>query len=439
MRINGYIAVYPLMQQSPSRRGRVSALAPAAVLVVAAVAVAAYFGYHQYRVHRLAQRVRRSFAARDYAGASEALRRWLVLSPRSGEAHYYKGWEALALNHPQDAEQAIGQAGTLGFDQTRLACLTAVYHARADRFAEAEPVLTQAFLNRIEPQDLIARELARILISTFRLDRAVWPIERWRTLAPDDPQPYLWINEIWARSEVDSALLIHNYRAALDRDPLLDSARLGLARELSKARRFEDAEPEFLAYLERHPHDSTALLSLGRNAFQQGDLEKSKRYFETVLAVAPDDPEALKELSQIDLRLGRVQQAHARLERLVAVQPFDHEIRYSYAESLRLAGDEARAKEQVLQADRLRKERNHLLELRFQLLKHPLDIEARFQIAKWLLEHGQDQEGLKWTKEILRADPGHPATHMLLAAYHAKHGNHGLANYHRLSAAQSPK
>ena len=151
---------------------------------------------------------------------------------------------------------------------------------------------------------MVAKELARIFMSTYRLDRAIWPIDRWRVLAPEDPQPYLWSNEIASRSDVEPALLIQNYRAALERDPTLDKARLGLAQELSKARRFDDAEPEFLAYLKRNPRDTSALLGLGRNAFQQGDLEKSRHYFETSLEANPREPETLKELSQIDLRLG---------------------------------------------------------------------------------------------------------------------------------------
>jgi Tfp pilus assembly protein PilF len=48
-----------------------------------------------------------------------------------------------------------------------------------------------------------------------------------------------------------------------------------------------------------------------------------------------------------------------------------------------------------------------------------------------MLENGHDQEGLNWTKEILRAEPNHNPTHRLLIEYYQKHGEHGLANYHR--------
>ena len=51
-----------------------------------------------------------------------------------------------------------------------------------------------------------------------------------------------------------------------------------------------------------------------------------------------------------------------------------------------------------------------------------------------MFDHGHEDEGLKWTKEILRADPRHAPTHRMLAEYYDKQGDAGLANYHRLSA-----
>jgi tetratricopeptide (TPR) repeat protein len=412
-----------------------TARAVVTMLILTAAVIGTYLGYDQYRVHRLAERVRRSFTARRYEAAREPLARWLALRPRSGEAYYFKAWEALAFDQPREAELALNQAGTLGFDPDRLACLTAIYRARADRLSEAEPILTQAFLKHLDPQELIAKELARIFLFTYRLDRATRPIDRWRVLAPDDPQPYLWSNEVASRSDAEPALLISNDRAALERDPMLDKARLELAQNLSKARRFDDAEPEFLAYLKHHPRDTKALLGLGRNAFQQGDIEKSRKYFESSFEASPKDADTLKELGQLDLRLGRYDQARARLEQVVALQPFDHEIRYSYAQALALTGRKTMSRRELAQADRLRKERDQLIDIRFRLNKNPLDLDARFQIARWMMDHGQEQEGLKWSREILRANPQHPSTHGILAAYYDRHGDPGLANYHRLSAS----
>jgi hypothetical protein len=75
--------------------------------------------------------------------------------------------------------------------------------------------------------------------------------------------------------------------------------------------------------------------------------------------------------------------------------------------------------------------------LRETVLAQPANLSARFEVAKWMLSHGHDDEGLRWTAEILRADSRHASTHQLLADYHQKKGNSGLANYHQVMASGS--
>ena len=322
-------------------RGRAFRWKIAVLLALVAIVAGVVYAFEQYRGFRLARQVRELFATRKYEQARAPLLQWLAKQPRSGEAYYYKAWQALALDQPKEAVGAVDTARLLGFDPDLLNCLTAIYDSRADRFGQAEPVLEQAFLSQVEPQEMVAKELARIYLSTYRLDRAAKAIERWRALAPTDPQPCLWSNEIASRSSAETAVLIQNYRAALDRDPNLDKARLGLAQQLSKDRRFEEAEQEYQAFLKRNPNDTAALLGQGRNAFQQGDIETANQFFERAFETNPRDPEILKELGQLDVRLGRTQRACERLKLLSQIEPFDHEVRYSYAQALKLAGDES--------------------------------------------------------------------------------------------------
>jgi tetratricopeptide (TPR) repeat protein len=363
------------------------------------------------------------------------LQRWLRARPRSAEAHYYKAWLALTASEPAKIVEAINQASKLGFDPTLLGCLTAVCQARANGFKEAEPTLREAFNQRREPQVEVAQELARIYLGSYRLGPAAEVIERWRTLAPDDPRPYLWRNEIASRSEVEPSILIRNYRAALERDPNLDKARLGLAEQLSKERLFDEAEQEYRAYIERNPKDASALVGLGRNAFQNGDIENARRYYEAALEVNPRQPEALKELALAEIRIGRFQEACKRLELLIQIEPYSYEVRYSYAQVLKLLGDDRRSGVERDRAGRLRKEHDQLLKLRNTVLTDSKDVETRFQVAKWMIEHGHGEEGLNWTKEVLRLQPRHVPTHRLLADYHQQRGDTGLANYHRLIAS----
>jgi len=405
------------------------------VLAVAGLAGAAYFAYDYYQVRRLALTVRHSLAARRNEEAREPLGHWLAKRPHSGEAHYYRAWLALAVEERDEAAVAIEQAWRLGFDPALLDCLVAIFQASANHFDEAEPNLEKAFALQVEPRGMVAKELARTYLYSYRLTQAASAVERWRALAPEDPQPYLWSNEIASRSDGEPMILILNYRAALDRDPNLDKARLGLAQQLSSARRFDDAKEEFLVYLERNPNDVSARVGLARIAVREGNIEDSTRYFEAALAVNPRQPDALRELGQIDLRLGRFQKAGERLELLTRIEPFDHKVRYAYAESLRLAGDDARCRAELAQAARLRKEQDELAQLKSRLLIDPRGSDACFQVAKWMFDHGRQVEGIIWTDDILRAVPRHAPTHRLLAEYYEKHGDAGLANYHRLAAS----
>jgi tetratricopeptide (TPR) repeat protein len=407
----------------------------AALVAVAGIAATAYFAFDQYRVSQLAGRVRKLFAARHYDEAREPLRQWISQRPGSAEAHYYKGWLALAFDQPREAIEAIEQAQKLGLEPESVACLAAICQSRANRINEAAPILERAFRRQSEPRLEVAKEMARIYLTSFRLVQASEAIERCRLLAPEDPQPYLWRNEVATRGSAEPAILIQNYRAALERDPNLDTARLALADELSKARRFDDADQEYRTYLKRNPNDAAALVGLGRNFFQGGDLDSATEYFEAAIKVDPRQPDALKELAQIDLRQGRFQQACDRLGLLTEIQPYEYDVRYSFAQALKLAGDESRSQIETAHAARLRKEQDHILKLRASLLGHPNNPAIQFEVAKWMIENGHVQEGLNWTAEILRTEPRHGPTHRLLADYYQKQGNPGQANYHRLMAS----
>ena len=82
-----------------------------------------------------------------------------------------------------------------------------------------------------------------------------------------------------------------------------------------------------------------------------------------------------------------------------------------------------------------------IVQLQTRILNDPNDVASRLELARWMLESGQVEEGLKRTREVLRTDPDHGPTHRLLADYYARRGDHGLANYHRVrsSTAQEAK
>jgi predicted Zn-dependent protease len=224
---------------------------------------------------------------------------------------------------------------------------------------------------------------------------------------------------------------------ALQLDPTLDSARLALADVLREAFQVDEAAVEYATYLKRNPNSPEGHVGAGQIALLTGDLVAAAKHFETALAIKPDDPIAIRESGLIRLRNGQFASARDLFKRAVDLAPFEPSVRFNYARALEKSGDHAGAEREKRESDRLRAEDRHGEELRRSLASRPGDTNLRSEVARWLVEHGHEKEGLEWTELILREAPGHPPTCRLLAEYHAKHGNAGLANYYRMTGNAS--
>ena len=98
--------------------------------------------------------------------------------------------------------------------------------------------------------------------------------------------------------------------------------------------------------------------------------------------------------------------------------------------------DEARAEQAA--AARLRSELDRLNASRERLIGSPHDWESQLQVARWMFDHGHDQEAARWAQKILAEHPNDPEASRLLAAYHQRRGETGLANFYRVHASTGP-
>ncbi len=396
------------------------------------------FVVNQAEVQTRTRLVREALAARRLDEAKIRIEEWAAQKPRGGELEYYEARLQILLEHPAEAMDLLRKAIESGYPEREVLILRAVIQTRGGIFDQAEPILSVAWQDGSEPRAEIAEGLARIYLSTFRLAEASQAIDRWIEASPDDARPYMFRNDIDERMGVDAPVLVRNYRAALQRDPSLDTARIGLANLLLKTRQIDEADVEFSAYLERNPRSLEGLLGAGQVALLRGDLNAASGAFKGALEIDPNDAVALSELGLIDLRNGRFELASQRLKNAVDALPFDAEVRYKYSRALKLAGNEALANEESAVAERLQGEQTRIDDLRKALVNRPDDADLRGEAAKWLIEHGHEKEGLEWTQLILKQKPGHGPTCRLLVDYHTRKGNMGLANYYRLAAANNP-
>ena len=434
---SGDLEVASSMSKPPGLPARRVALVAASGLALTAGLALAVGGRDGVTAFLAAREARRAIAAGDLDAAGAPLDRWLRTRPDSPEAHFLRARVASSGGRLDEATSHLDRAQWLGYPEGPAARLRALIWVRAGRFAEAEPILVHHLGATTEPDPEADQALARVFMETYRLDLAGKVIERWARDAPRDGTPYLWLTEIDRRLSGDMVeVQERHYRAALGRDPRLWKARLGLAEVLRATHRLEEAAREFASCEAHDPADPAGPVGLGRVALERGDLGAAAAHLDRALALAPDDPSALKDRASIDIRSGDDASAVRRLTRAIEADPLDAEPLYRRSLALARLGRKVEADVDARNLARLRQEHAKILAIRDRLMDHPEDLNVRCEMARWMFEHGRDDEGFRWVRQILAARPGHPATHRLLAEFYDRRGDPGRANYHRLNADQ---
>lgn len=380
----------------------------------------------------------RAVEAGRYDEAARRLKSWLAKDPGSPTAAYYGGRIALARGDMAAAVDGLARASQLGCPRAEFEILGALIQSKRGLNKEALPYLRKAVDVARRPDRQLEEALAKSYLETYDLVRAGQVLDRWMRDFPDDPKPYLWRAEIHSRSdESDLSVLAGDYREALARDPDLAGARLGLARALHQAHRNDDASAEYDAYLEQEPDDALAHLGAGRNLVESGRDDEAKVHLQRALALDPRNASVLGELAELAARRDDLQVALDYLDRAVELDPYATGLRIHRSLTLRRLGriDDAEKDQDVLK--RLRADLDALQRARQRLVQSPHDRAAQLEVTRWMFTHGQELEGVRWAEQILREDPGNPEASALLAEYHQRKGNVGLANYYRAGASSS--
>jgi tetratricopeptide (TPR) repeat protein len=386
-----------------------------------------------------ARKARRALAAGLYDAAGLALARWLKAMPDASEAHLLKGRVAVALGRLPEAADELKRAHALGHAREEVALLQALIATKLGRHAEAKPALTRAFELARAPDRQVDEALARVYLETYDLVRGAEVLDCWARDFPDDPKPYLWRAEVHSRTGSDPGVLEVDYREALRRDPALARARLGLAEELRQMHRSAAAAVEYDAYLALEPNDAVAHLGAGRNLMELGDEAGATRHLNRAIELDGKSAEPLKELAEAAARRGDWAATLVVVDRAIALDPFDLAMRQRRGLALHGLGRVAEGRAEQAEADRLRKDLAHLHGARSRLIASPHDRAAQLEVARWMFDHAHDQEGARWAEKILSERPEDPEASRLLADYHQRRGETGLANFYRLHAQPGPK
>ena len=386
-----------------------------------------------------ARDARRAIRDGRYDQAERSLARWLVVDPGSAEAHLLRGRVAVARDRLPDAAAELKVAQALGAGLDDLRTLRALIAAKAGRHAEAEPALSRAFAEARAADRQVDEALARVYLETYGLKRAAAVLDRWARDFPDDPKPHFWRHEIHARDGPEAGRVLEDYREALRRDPDLAPARLGVAEELRKAHRNAEAADVYKAYLALRPDDAAAHLGAGRNLAEQGEGEAAARHLRRAIELNGQNAQAHAELAHLCSRRGDWAAALAHLDRAIAVDPFDVGARHRRGQVLARLGRAAEAQVEQAAANRLREDLKVLSEARSRLLASPHDRASQLEVARWMFAHGHGPEGARWAEKVLAERPLDPDASRMLADYHDRRGETGLANRYRLTASEFVK
>jgi len=410
-------------------------------LAICALLATVGLGIYRWRQPRMTleeRQARQALVSGDITRALGLIERLLKQAPQSPEAHLLKARAMLALERLPEFAASFEQAEKLGAGQTEVERIRSILRSRQGKQREEWPTLIREYQAERGFDPLLAEAVARIYLENFELLKAGRVIDRWMKESPHDAKPYLWRVEIDRRIAGEATRLIPDYREALKRDPSLARARIGLATELLKMHRNPEAAQEFEAYLALRPEDAKAHVGAGANALEMGDESSAIRHLERAMELDPKNAEAFRERGEIDMRRGDFAAALPRFDRAVAVDPYDLDARYNRSIILSRLGREDEAKAERAISNRLRADNDRLNEIKEKLVQTPHNLKLQLEVAKWMIDHGHGPDGERWVEKILRTMPRQPDACRLLAEYHERNGNQGLANFYRLQIETAP-
>ncbi|MEW4569986.1 tetratricopeptide repeat protein [Tautonia sp. JC769] len=376
-----------------------------------------------------------AIASGELDEAQRLVDRWLSRGSKDPDALAWAARVALARDRPTEAFDFARRAQQAGLDRSALRDVEGVALARAGRLAEAEPLLRTHLAESDRPDPVAARALAEIGMATFRFGAAREALARWRRDAPNDPEPWLMEAEISDRIGDEYTVIASHYREALKRDPSLDGVLLRLAETIRRSGNYSEAVESFETYLERHPDDPDALAWSGLNQLGMGEVPSAERLLQQALAQDPDHLEAIKGLGRLYQQTGNIAEALTYFDRAAELDPEQADIPYQQSLLLARLGRREEAERMRERSERLREQAAEIERLRDALVRDPNNADLQFETARWLIEHGHAEEGVRWAEKAIATVPGHRPSCLLLAEHYEATDQPDLASFYRFKAA----
>ncbi len=409
-------------------------------LLVIVAAALAWRGFEASRRDAERRAIDEAITAGRFEEASRRIEGWDARGRIEPSGDYWRARLALARGDLMAAAESTRMAIARGVDDPeQLEVLRAILRGPSQADTGSILTLYRAFVERIEPRREVLRVLSQAYLELFQLAAADVVLDAWVAEFPDDVLAHKNRLEVLKRVDSDVEDVLVTHRRVLEIDPNDLSIRLSLAQILNEAEDPRAAKVHLDRYLQQSRENPEALVLAGLNAVQLGDLDTAEQRFRKACTIDPDHAEAWDQLGALAQHRGAIAEACDLFARSVEADPYRPGPRYRYHLALIANGRPEDAERQWEQYKRLQGEMARMDQLRRALAHGPNNLEVQVGIARWQIEHGQIEQGLRWAEKVLRNAPDHVEVLELLERHYRSTGDDGKANYYldRLQTAAS--
>jgi tetratricopeptide (TPR) repeat protein len=266
---------------------------------------------------------------------------------------------------------------------------------------------------------LILETLARAYMRHYRLPEARRCLDFWLHNTPDNPQAFCLKGHLHLDYEHARPPAEECYRRAVQLDPDLEEARLGLAVALLEDKAFPEAAGHLEYLAQCQPDNPRVRVDLARCRAAQGRRDEALVLVEAELARRPDYARALALRGRLAVEGEEYEAAEPWLRAAVAADPGDVQARYDLVRCLRYRGETAAARQHEARIRRGEADLKRIHEIAtVEMAQRPHDPELHYTLGRLLLRSGRRGEALRWLHSALRQDPQYGPARRALAEYY---------------------
>jgi tetratricopeptide (TPR) repeat protein len=305
--------------------------------------------------------------------------------------------------------------------------------AQEQDLAQCEQLLLDQLRSSRSDYPIIAEVLTDEYMRTYQFSNARDILNRWIEIAPTDVEAH--VRRAWvAEHQLDFGTALADYEKVLELEPGRAQVRLRVAELLLKIRRPTEALAS-LSLLPRTgaPDVNTAVLR-ARSLRELGRFDEAEA---ELIGLAEDDrrsPAVRAEQGKLALARGALREAESLLRGALRELPRERDLLYSLHQCLSRLGRHHEADELLRALKQADADARRMGELMSQIARNPTDAQSRYECALIFLRNGVTEDGVRWLRLALEANPSHKGAHEQLAAHYEKAGDAERARRHRQAA-----